>query len=67
MKKLFSTILVLLMAAILVSGMVLTSCGEPEETTTPTTTQPTSTQPTTTQPTETEPDKHGGTLTCLYP
>jgi len=49
------------LAIVLVCGLVITGCGEPEPE--PTSTQPTSTQPTT-QPTTQEPSgpKHGGTF-----
>ena len=55
MKKLSFTIVVLLMALIILSGLVFTACGEPEATTSPTATSPTSTSPTSTSPTSTSP------------
>jgi peptide/nickel transport system substrate-binding protein len=53
--------LVLLLVSILViSALILGSCGEPEPTETTTPTTPTTTQPTTTEPTTTEPTTPSG-------
>ena len=67
-------ILLVILALVFAFSLLLGSCGEPEETTTPTTaptstaptsTAPTSTAPTTTAPTTTAP-KYGGDLKYIY-
>jgi len=70
-----------LVIVVLLTSMILGSCGDGEETTTPTSTQPTGTQPTGTQPTSTQPTStqptsttpteaqpvYGGTLRVITP
>ena len=65
MKRYF----LIFLSVLLISVLLLGSCGEPE-TTTPTTTTPTSTQPTETKPTTTTPEpppgpESGGTLRII--
>jgi peptide/nickel transport system substrate-binding protein len=61
MKKV--TLLILSLILICSTAILSFSCGEPEETTTPSSTQPTGTQPTSTQPTSTQPTSTQPTTT----
>jgi len=63
MKKCF----LIFLSVLVISAVLLGSCGEPEPTT-PTTTKPTTTQPTITTPTTTEPagPKSGGIFRRIY-